>query len=55
MLFLVNLVVVENFGAYYMEQKKREIIAKKRADTEENRRTEDKARQVCGGEMDRRQ
>ena len=43
---LPSVTVVENFGAYYMEQKKREVIAKKRSDNEEARREDDALRQV---------
>ena len=37
---------MENFGAYYMEQKKREVISQKRLDGEQARREDEAARQV---------
>ena len=39
-------VVVENFGAYYMEQKKREVIAKKKFDNAEARIEDEASREV---------
>jgi hypothetical protein len=38
--------VVENFGAYYMEQKKREVISKKKLVNEEARRENDASKTV---------
>ena len=43
-------IVVENFGAYYMEQKKRAVIAAKRQDIAEAKIAENAAGQI---EMDR--
>ncbi|XP_023328907.1 potassium voltage-gated channel protein Shab [Eurytemora carolleeae] len=39
-------IVVENFGAYYMEQKKREVIAKKKFDNAEARIEDEASREV---------
>ena len=39
-------IVVENFGAYYMEQKKREVIQKKKEELEVAKKQEEKARAV---------
>ena len=38
--------VVENFGAYYMEQKKREAISKKREDLAELRKSNNQSFKV---------
>ncbi len=40
------LTVVENFGAYYMEQKKREVISKKKHVNEQARRENDASKTV---------
>ena len=44
--YIVILLVVENFGAYYMEQKKREVIAKKREDLAEIRKSNNESFKV---------
>jgi hypothetical protein len=38
--------VVENFGAYYMEQKKREVISKKKVINEEAKKENDASKTV---------
>ncbi len=38
--------VVENFGAYYMEQKKREVISKKKVLNEEAKKENDASKTV---------